>query len=58
MGRRLAPGDMAMVRRIVSQAAEAEYTLPAFVRGIVHSPAFRMKAADLTPPTTVAPAPR
>ncbi len=54
LGRRLAPGDMPLVRRIVRQAATADYTLPAFVRGIVLSPAFRMKAADLAPATTVA----
>jgi len=54
LGRRLAPGDMPLVRRIVRQAASADYTLPAFVRGIVLSPAFRMKAADVAPATTVA----
>ena len=57
LGRRLTPGDMPMVRRIVAQAAGAHYTLPGFVRGIVQSPAFRMKAADAMPPTSVAPAP-
>ena len=58
LGRRLTAGDMPMVRRIVRQAAEADYTLSAFVRGIVKSPAFRMKAADVTPATTVAAPPR
>ena len=54
LGRRLAPGDMPMVRRIVREAAGAEYTLSAFVHGIVKSAAFRMKAADVAAPTTVA----
>ena len=53
LGRRLAPGDMPMVRRIVREAAADNYTLSAFVRGIVKSPAFRMKAADVAAPTTV-----
>ena len=54
LGRRLAPSDMAMVRRIVRQAADGNYTLPAFVRGIVLSPAFRMKSADVAPATSIA----
>ncbi|HUU33922.1 MAG TPA: DUF1592 domain-containing protein [Vicinamibacterales bacterium] len=54
LGRRLAPSDMTMVRRVVREAAAANYTLPAFVRGIVLSPAFRMKASDAVPATSVA----
>ena len=37
---------MPTVRGIVRQAAAADYTLSAFVLGIVKSPAFRMKSAD------------
>ena len=46
MGRRLDYADMPMVRAIVGRAAAADYRLSAFVREIVKSPAFRMKAAD------------
>ncbi|MEP7116421.1 MAG: DUF1592 domain-containing protein [Acidobacteriota bacterium] len=52
LGRRLSAGDMPMVRRVVRQAATANDTLAAFVHGIVQTPAFRMKAADLAAPTT------
>ncbi len=58
LGRRLTPGDMPMVRRIVREAAADNYTLSAFVRGIVKSPAFRMKATDVAAPTTVAAPPQ
>jgi hypothetical protein len=53
LGRRLEYADMPAVRRIVRQAAAADYRLSAFVLGIVKSPAFRMKSPDV-PPTTEA----
>jgi mono/diheme cytochrome c family protein len=57
LGRRLAATDMPMVRGIVKRAAASGSTFQAFVTGIVTSPAFRMKSADIAaPPTTVAPA--
>ena len=54
LGRRLTASDMPMVRRVVRQAAAANNTLAAFVHGIVQTPAFRMKAADAVPSTSVA----
>jgi hypothetical protein len=54
LGRRLAATDMPMVRGIVRGAAAANYSFPAFVTGIVTSPAFRMKGADAPGVTTVA----
>jgi mono/diheme cytochrome c family protein len=54
LGRRLAPTDMPMVRGVVKRAAASGHTFQAFVTGIVASPAFRMKGADVAPPTTVA----
>jgi len=51
LGRRLDYADMPMVRNVVRQAAGAEYRLSAFVLGIVKSPAFRMKAADVSTST-------
>ncbi|MFN2444415.1 MAG: DUF1592 domain-containing protein [Vicinamibacterales bacterium] len=47
LGRRLDDGDMPAVRSIVHQAAAADHRLSAFVVGIVKSPAFRMKSADV-----------
>ena len=46
LGRRLGYTDMPMVRAVVRRAAAADYRLSAFVREIVKTPAFRMKAAD------------
>jgi mono/diheme cytochrome c family protein len=51
LGRRLVHTDMPTVRAIVRQAAAADYRMSAFVLGIVKSPAFRMKSADV-PATT------
>jgi cytochrome c553 len=47
LGRRLAYTDMPAVRGIVREAEGADDRLSAFVLGIVKSPAFRMKAADV-----------
>jgi Protein of unknown function (DUF1585) len=38
---------MPTVRSIVHQAAASDHRLSAFVLGIVKSPAFRMKSADV-----------
>ncbi len=48
LGRRLGHTDMPAVRRIVRQASVADYRMSAFVLGIVNSPAFRMKASDVS----------
>ncbi|MEZ5417488.1 MAG: DUF1588 domain-containing protein [Vicinamibacterales bacterium] len=57
LGRRVTATDMPLIRSIVKSAAAAEYAFPAFVTGIVTSPAFRMKGADVAPvPTAAAPA--
>ena len=45
LGRRLQYYDMPTVRRITGEAAERGYALSAFVRGVVHSPAFRTNQA-------------
>jgi mono/diheme cytochrome c family protein len=47
LGRRLDDADMPTVRSIVHQAAASDHRLSAFVLGIVKSPAFRMKSADV-----------
>ncbi len=47
LGRRLEYTDMPTVRAIVRQAHGAGDTMSAFVLGIVKSPAFRMKSADV-----------
>jgi hypothetical protein len=44
LGRELEYHDMRQVRRIVSQAAESNYTMSAIVAGIAASDAFRMQA--------------
>jgi hypothetical protein len=51
VGRRLSYEDMPAVRGIVRQAEAADHKLSAFVVAIVKSPAFRMRAADLSTPT-------
>jgi hypothetical protein len=48
LGRRLGYADMPALRRVVRQAGAADDRLSAFVLGIVKSPAFRMKAADVS----------
>jgi len=48
LGRRLTFADMPLVRAVVRQAQVADYRLSAFVIGVVKSPAFRMKAADVS----------
>jgi hypothetical protein len=48
LGRRLEPVDMSTVRGVVRQAAAAQYRFSAFVSAIVKTPAFRMKAAELS----------
>ena len=53
LGRRLDHADMPTVRRIAREAAAADERLSAFVIGIVRSPAFRMKSADV-PTSTLA----
>ncbi len=43
LGRAVEYHDMPTVRRIVRQAAEDDFRFESIVRGIVHSPAFRMR---------------
>jgi hypothetical protein len=47
LGRRLGYADMPMVRRIARDAQSHDYRLSSFVLGIVKSPAFRIKSADV-----------
>jgi mono/diheme cytochrome c family protein len=47
LGRRLGYADMPMVRSIARDAQAHDYKLSSFVIGIVKSPAFRIKAADV-----------
>jgi mono/diheme cytochrome c family protein len=47
LGRRLGYADMSLVRTVVRDAQAHDYKLSSFVIGIVKSPAFRMKAADV-----------
>ena len=54
LGRRLEAADMPAVRGVVRQAGQADSRFSAFVLGIVQTPAFRMKAADVAPTTTAA----
>ena len=46
LGRRVEYYDQPTVRAIVSQAAEDEYRISAFILGVVESDAFRMKRAS------------
>jgi mono/diheme cytochrome c family protein len=48
IGRRLEHSDMPAVRGIVRQAEGVDHRFSAFVLGIVKSPAFRMKAPDVS----------
>ncbi len=59
LGRRLEPGDMPVVRRIVKKAAQNDYRLSSVVMGIVESTPFQMRtkleaaeAAKLEPAET------
>jgi len=54
LGRRVTATDMPLIRAIVKSAAASNYAFPAFVTGIVSSPAFRMKGADAAPVATAA----
>lgn len=54
LGRRLDPADMPMVRSIIRQAGASDQRFSAFVLGIVRSPAFRLKDADVSGTPTVA----
>ncbi|MEZ5289988.1 MAG: DUF1592 domain-containing protein [Vicinamibacterales bacterium] len=54
LGRRLTATDMPFVRGVVRRAAGQGNTFEAFVTGIVTSPAFTMKGADLPAATTAA----
>ena len=54
LGRRLDHADMPMVRSIIRQAGAADQRFSAFVLGIVRSPAFRLKGADVSATPAVA----
>jgi hypothetical protein len=41
LGRRMEPGDMPMVRRVVREAAARDYRISAFLRAVVASPSFQ-----------------
>jgi len=47
VGRRMEPEDQTMVRRIADEAATQNYRLSSFVMGVVNSPAFREKRAEV-----------
>lgn len=47
VGRRMEPEDQTMVRQIVRDAATQNYRFSSFVMGVVNSPAFREKRADV-----------
>ena len=46
IGRRIEFYDMPSIREITRSAAEEDYSVAAFVMGVVRSPAFQMKRAD------------
>jgi hypothetical protein len=48
LGRRVEYFDQPTVRKISHEAAEQDYRMSAFIRGVVESPAFRMRGADET----------
>ncbi|MDH3423817.1 MAG: DUF1592 domain-containing protein, partial [Gemmatimonadota bacterium] len=54
LGRRVEPFDQPAIRQITRDAAEQEYRLSAFVRGVVTTPAFRSSRAA-APAVAVAP---
>jgi mono/diheme cytochrome c family protein len=45
-GRRMETYDMPAVRKIIRDAARSEYTLSAFILGVVNAPAFRMNRVE------------
>jgi hypothetical protein len=47
LGRRLETFDMPTVRSITREAAAREYRMSSFILGVVKSPAFRLKSADV-----------
>jgi hypothetical protein len=47
VGRRMEAQDQTMVRRIADEAATQNYRLSSFVMGVVNSPAFREKRAEV-----------
>ena len=49
-GRRVEPFDMPAIRRVIRDAAASNYTVTAFVQGVVASQAFRMSRPDLPEP--------
>jgi hypothetical protein len=46
LGRRIEPYDMPAVRAVVRSAARSNYRFSAFVSGIVHSAAFKMRGPE------------
>ena len=46
LGRRVEYYDMPTVRSIARQAAEQDHRMSAFILGVVHSPAFRLKGTE------------
>ncbi len=47
LGRRVEYYDMPTVRGIARESAANDYRLSSFIMGVVNSPAFRMKGADV-----------
>jgi hypothetical protein len=47
LGRRLEDADQTTVRAIARDAAASNYRFSSFVMGVVNSPAFRMRRAEL-----------
>jgi hypothetical protein len=52
LGRRIEPYDMPAIRRIIRDAAAADYRMSAFMLGVVNSAPFRMSKAAATETTT------
>jgi hypothetical protein len=46
LGRRVEPGDMPTIRRIIRQAARDDYRISSFILGVVQSPAFQASSGD------------
>ena len=52
LGRRVESFDMPLVRRVIRDAGKQDYRLPAFILGVVNSPAFRMSRVEAVETTT------
>jgi len=53
LGRRVESYDMPTVRRIVREAAPRDYRMSSFIMGVINSPAFQMREAEMPETTAV-----